>query len=352
MKRYRHDPNAPSHLRKLVESARWDDLGVDRRRRVAERLGVAAGGVTASNVGVEPGASTPPWASVGGIALTALALVGAGVGYVNARPSRSTNANPYHLSVAVASPEQPRIAEAAPPVATLTSVDVAMLPDVPTAQVSVTGRRAFIEPSADTKPPVGAQPSVAINQSVSTNTSDANKVDHSSSLSVLSKASAERASVASRRSAVSNSSVANSPSVASTPVVASKHSGTVTTSITGKALVASDPSTESKFVETKPSAEATSGSGDLRLELVELDGARRATESGRPSEALTRLDDYASKFPVGKLREEAMVLRIEALHASGDRTNAEKLARRFLRESPNTPYAARVRAALVSLSRE
>lgn len=43
---------------------------------------------------------------------------------------------------------------------------------------------------------------------------------------------------------------------------------------------------------------------------------------------------------------------IEALHARGGRANADRLALRLLRESPNTPWAARVRAALVHALRE
>jgi hypothetical protein len=92
--------------------------------------------------------------------------------------------------------------------------------------------------------------------------------------------------------------------------------------------------------------------GDLRHEIIALDGVRQASASGRPRAALALLDEYASKFPKGKLREEALVLRIEALHASGDQAAAEKLAHRLLADSPNTPYAARVRAALVTASPE
>ena len=86
------------------------------------------------------------------------------------------------------------------------------------------------------------------------------------------------------------------------------------------------------------------------MEIAALDGVRRATEGGRPKEALTLLDDYAARFPAGKLREEALVLRIEALHASGDEAGAQRLAQKLLRSSPNTPYAARVRSALAKPS--
>ena len=94
---------------------------------------------------------------------------------------------------------------------------------------------------------------------------------------------------------------------------------------------------------TKPAPE----SSDLRLEIIALDGVHHALDAARPHEALALLDQYAARFPAGKLREEATVLRIEALHANGDQAAADRLAERLFRDSPNTPYAARVRAALV-----
>jgi hypothetical protein len=85
---------------------------------------------------------------------------------------------------------------------------------------------------------------------------------------------------------------------------------------------------------------------DLRAELLALDAVRAATDDGRPRKALALLDGYASKYKTGKLREEASVLRIEALAAAGERESARRLADRFLRESPTTIYTARVRAAV------
>jgi len=125
---------------------------------------------------------------------------------------------------------------------------------------------------------------------------------------------------------------------------------------TGQRPAAPHDSTGSTFAASVPSpaapASSASGSSDLHLEIIALDGVHRAIETGSPREALARLDDYGKRFPTGKLREEATVLRIEALHAGGDRQAAERLAERLLRDSPNTPYVARVRAALVQSPRE
>jgi hypothetical protein len=79
---------------------------------------------------------------------------------------------------------------------------------------------------------------------------------------------------------------------------------------------------------------------------------RAATAAGKPGEALQQLDHYRAAFPAGKLREEAAVLRIEALATQGDNALAREAADQLLRNSPNTVYAARVRAATLRASRE
>lgn len=241
MKHYRHDPNAPSHLRKLVDSARIDNLDAVKRRAVAKRLGIA------STLGLpeEPSLEssrirTPTRESLGGIALTVIALVGGTATYV-----------------AVSRPSPTRSAVVSPPVATLP----------PTSTV---------EPA-----PAPETPSVSV-----TTLLDAPKPAFNSPV--------EHASAA-------------------------------------KPTASTEPATKG---------------GDLRLEVAALDRVRRTTEDGRPLDALALLDEYVAKFPKGQLREEALALRIEALQANGDQAGAERLAEQLLRSSPDTPYAARVRAAL------
>ncbi|MBX3198974.1 MAG: hypothetical protein KF894_12655 [Labilithrix sp.] len=248
MKRYRHDPNAPGHLRSLVESARGDGLGEERRRLVAERLGIAptAGPPPSGPVRKSSPASRAP-APFGAIALTAVAFIGGAVAFV---------------AVNRQSHEEPPLA-AAP---------------------------AITPPPEPPSPLVDSPPSPA---------ADATSIP-SMRVGALRDAPAGRAPVA------------------------------------------------------KPSAGAEPGAkgsaGDLRLEIAALDRVRHAAEARRPREALALLDDYAAKFPSGRLREEALVLRIEALHASGDQAGAERLAQQLLRSSPNTPYAARVRSVLAVVS--
>lgn len=248
MKRYRHDPNVPSHLRDLVESARADDLDEKRRRRVAERLGIAS---VLGPPSERPRDSSPASArvpvSLGGIALTAIALIGASIVYVAV--SHQSPAESPRATVSPAAPPPPPTSIVEPPAAPVT------------------------EPSS--MPSVPSVPSMHVG--------------------ALRDAPSERAPIAKPTSAT----------------------------------------------EPGPKGET----GDLRLEIAALDSVRQATEGGRPQDALALLDDYAAKFPAGKLREEALVLRIEALQGR-DRAGAERLAHQLLRNSPDTPYAARVRSVL------
>jgi hypothetical protein len=255
MKPYGRDPNAPAHVRALLDSARGDDLDANRRRRVAMQLGLvpSAGPVVPTN----DGASTRriPGGAAGGAALAALAMIGASLVFVG--PLRS--------------------------------------PSVPTPPVVVA-------------PVAAAAPApLATQQPASTN--------------VEPPPAPQAAAVAQ----VASVDVAALPDARKKPVAAAR---------------------------SEHAAQHEPDPGDLRLEIIALDGVRQASASGRPRAALALLDEYASKFPNGKLREEALVLRIEALHASGDQAAAEKLAHRLLADSPNTPYAARVRAALVTASPE
>lgn len=258
MNRYRQDPNAPSHLRRLVESARGDGLDAERRRQVAERLGIAPRPRTPVEPERGPVKSSKSWLSVGTITVTAVAVIGGAAGLVGSRSTTRTTSTSVDPTVATMA-----ATVAVTPVSTTISTSMAAL-SAP-AEVSVTSMNVAALP--DVRADDGAKPSRA------------------------------------------PASPARSP----------------------------EPTTEAS---------------DLRREIAALDGVRQATESGAPREALRRLDEYARSFPVGKLREEALVLRIEALDASGDHAAAERLAQRLFRESPNTPYAARVRAALVSPSRE
>jgi outer membrane protein assembly factor BamD (BamD/ComL family) len=77
-----------------------------------------------------------------------------------------------------------------------------------------------------------------------------------------------------------------------------------------------------------------------------LDDARATIAAGRGPHALAMLDDFARRFPSSPLEEEALVLRIEALVTSGDRSAASTSAARFFARYPNSPYVRRVRSVV------
>jgi hypothetical protein len=266
MKRYRHDPNAPDYLRELVDAARTDSFDKDRRRLVAERLGIAplAGPPPSGPVRKSSPASARPLVSLGGVVLTAIAFIGGTVTYVAMNPPSPAESPHAAVSLTVPAPPPPPIVEAPP-------TSIVEPPPAPAA-----------EPSAMPSMPVASPPSMRVG--------------------ALHDAPVERAPIA----------------------------------------------------KPGPAADLApkGGAGDLRLEIAALDRVRRAAEAGQPRDALALLDEYAVKFPAGRLREEALVLRIEALHASGDQTGTVRLAQQLLRDSPNTPYAPRVRSVLAKASRK
>ncbi len=79
----------------------------------------------------------------------------------------------------------------------------------------------------------------------------------------------------------------------------------------------------------------------LAAEVALVDRARTLARSS-PGEAMTALDEYARTFPGGTLRDEAAVVRVEALLAAGHRADAERTAQPYLRDRPNTPIARRM----------
>jgi hypothetical protein len=84
----------------------------------------------------------------------------------------------------------------------------------------------------------------------------------------------------------------------------------------------------------------------LAAELTALDRARQALASGRPTDALERLEQMDRQFRHPSLAQETAVVRIEALAKSGAHERASEQARSFLRDHPGSPYAGRVRRVL------
>jgi hypothetical protein len=112
----------------------------------------------------------------------------------------------------------------------------------------------------------------------------------------------------------------------------------------GTTPVAAASSIEARAPKTAPSAQEKPPT--LADEIAVLDDARHALSDGRPSNALSVLDSYAKRFPSGAMAPEAMLLRIEALVKSGDRSAALRLAETLRTDDPHSPYSERVRSLL------
>jgi hypothetical protein len=80
---------------------------------------------------------------------------------------------------------------------------------------------------------------------------------------------------------------------------------------------------------------------DLREEIRLLDLARNAVKGQKPQDALTSLDVYSTRFPAGAFRQEASVLRMQALAQRGDVGQASSMAKQFVESHPNSPYVRR-----------
>jgi len=84
----------------------------------------------------------------------------------------------------------------------------------------------------------------------------------------------------------------------------------------------------------------------LAAEVRAIDQARSSLRERRAVDALRVLDAYASSFPNGTFEPEATALRVEALIATGNRAEAERLGQAFLRAHPKSPVARQVQALM------
>lgn len=76
---------------------------------------------------------------------------------------------------------------------------------------------------------------------------------------------------------------------------------------------------------------------DLSEEIRLLDEARVALRARAPGRALSTIQRYLSRFPRGSFRQEATVLRIEALAMNGNQAQAASEAKRFVITHPKSP---------------
>lgn len=96
----------------------------------------------------------------------------------------------------------------------------------------------------------------------------------------------------------------------------------------------------------KPVAEA-SETRDVVAEAKALRAIRAALRDQHPGQALRRLRQYLSRFPTGVLRDEATLLRADALCMDGQREKARDVATQFVRAHPKSPLTARARDVCV-----
>ena len=84
----------------------------------------------------------------------------------------------------------------------------------------------------------------------------------------------------------------------------------------------------------------------LGKETKALDLAREALEAHRPSEVMRLLDEYRRRFPHGRLRPEAVILRLAALLAAGRHQAADSLASQLLSDEAYVAYVPRIQSLL------
>ncbi len=80
----------------------------------------------------------------------------------------------------------------------------------------------------------------------------------------------------------------------------------------------------------------------LQDELRLLERTRVALAQGRPELAMSLLSLYEKRHPMGQLRQEATVLRVQALDARGQSQKANALAEDFVEKNPHSAHAPRV----------
>jgi hypothetical protein len=81
---------------------------------------------------------------------------------------------------------------------------------------------------------------------------------------------------------------------------------------------------------------------DLREEIRLLDQVRAAVRAGDGGQALALLGKYSHRYPRGQFRQEAQVLRVEALELSGNKQAAVALGKKFVAAHPESPHVERV----------
>jgi len=106
---------------------------------------------------------------------------------------------------------------------------------------------------------------------------------------------------------------------------------------------ATNPKPSGKARAKRSSSEARiDPAASIREQTAMIDAARRQLRAGNPGGAVAELDRYHRKYKHGMFGQEAIMLRIEALSRSGNRSAARQLAKRFLASKPSSQYAKRI----------
>ena len=87
----------------------------------------------------------------------------------------------------------------------------------------------------------------------------------------------------------------------------------------------------------------------LALEVQLLDQARRELRAGDPAAALSTLDRRERDIALRALEPEAVVVRVEALLAAGQRERAARLAEQAITRNPTGAAAERLRRVLTKI---
>jgi hypothetical protein len=92
-------------------------------------------------------------------------------------------------------------------------------------------------------------------------------------------------------------------------------------------------------------ARAPKVAGDIEGEVHLLEDADAALRRGDGAGALVKLNEHASKFPGGALRQEREGMTVVALCQAGRQAEGRAAAERFLSRSSKSALASRIRAA-------
>jgi hypothetical protein len=87
----------------------------------------------------------------------------------------------------------------------------------------------------------------------------------------------------------------------------------------------------------EPSVATATVPADAAAEIALLHAAKREPDAQK---RLAKVSEYAMKFPSGSLRQEIAVLEIESLCQLGKRERAAEKSAAFLRQHPDSAYAA------------